>query len=219
MHACELKVAGEADERIFGVAAWRDAPWFTPAERAALELTEAITRIGDRPDPVPDAIWDEAARHYDEPALASLLLEIAQINVWNRLNAATRQVAGEWRPECRPVFPSSRCATKGGDRESRCRHGHPPRLRHSHRQGVLRDPPRRRIRTTSVSAPMGRMSASIPMASPKGCCACRPLARRRSATDTGRSAGYWRGMTLVAGSARRRRAMRMGRRHRADPGA
>jgi AhpD family alkylhydroperoxidase len=88
---------GETDERLFAVAAWRDAPYFTDAERAALALTEAATRISDRADPVPDEIWDEAARHYDEQALAALVLNIAQINVWNRLNVTTRQVAGqEW---------------------------------------------------------------------------------------------------------------------------
>ena len=96
LHSRELKRAGEADERIFAVAAWRDAPWFTDAERAALALTEATTRLGDRPDPVPDEVWDEAARHYDEPALAALIIEIALINVWNRLNVATKQVAGHW---------------------------------------------------------------------------------------------------------------------------
>jgi len=94
MHSRELKRAGAADERVFAVAAWRDAPYFTDAERAALALTEAVTRLSDRADPVPDEIWDEAARHYDEPGLAALLIEIASINVWNRLNVATRQVAG-----------------------------------------------------------------------------------------------------------------------------
>jgi AhpD family alkylhydroperoxidase len=103
MHARELRHAGESDERIFGVGAWRDAPYFTDAERAALDLTEAVTRLSDRPDPVPDALWNDVARHYDEPALASLLLTISMINVWNRLNVATRQVAGEWlkSPEAR----------------------------------------------------------------------------------------------------------------------
>jgi AhpD family alkylhydroperoxidase len=96
MHSRELKKAGETDDRLFAVAAWRDAPYYTDAERAALALTEALTRIADRPDPVPDEIWDEAARHYDETALAALLIDIANINVWNRLNVATRQVAGEW---------------------------------------------------------------------------------------------------------------------------
>src|ERR671916_1652821 len=77
MHARELKQAGEPDERLFAVAAWRETPYFTDAERAALALTEAITRLSDRPDPVPDGIWDEASRHYDEPALAALILSIA----------------------------------------------------------------------------------------------------------------------------------------------
>jgi AhpD family alkylhydroperoxidase len=92
MHSRQLRKAGETEDRLFVVAAWRDAPYFTEAERAALALTEAVTRLSDRPDPVPDEIWEEAARHYDEPALASLLLSIASINVWNRLNVSIRQV-------------------------------------------------------------------------------------------------------------------------------
>lgn len=91
-----MKKAGETDERLFAVAAWRDAPYFSDAERAALALAEAVTRLSDREDPVPDAIWDEAARHFDQKALAGLLLSIALTNVWNRLNVPTRQVAGEW---------------------------------------------------------------------------------------------------------------------------
>ena len=88
---------GETDDRLFAVAAWREAPYFTEAERAALALTEAATRLSDRAEPVPDAIWDEAARHYDETELAGLVMAIAAINVWNRLNVTTRQVAGrEW---------------------------------------------------------------------------------------------------------------------------
>jgi AhpD family alkylhydroperoxidase len=90
------KASGETDARLFSVAAWREAPYFTDAERAALALTEAVTRLSDRADPVPDAIWDEAARHYDERGLAALLLMIATTNVFNRLNVATRQVAGSW---------------------------------------------------------------------------------------------------------------------------
>src|SRR5262249_19663545 len=96
MHCRDLKRAGETVERLFAVAAWRDAPYFYEAERAALALTEAVTRLDDRADPVPDAIWNEAARHYDEPALAALLIAIALINVWNRLNVSTRQLAGAW---------------------------------------------------------------------------------------------------------------------------
>lgn len=85
---------GESTERLLAVAAWRDTPFFTDAERAALALTEAVTRLSDRSDPVPDEVWDEAARHYDERALAALLVSIATTNAFNRLNVATRQVAG-----------------------------------------------------------------------------------------------------------------------------
>src|SRR5262245_52039833 len=92
--ARSAKQAGETDERLFAVAAWREAPYFTDAERAALALTEAATRLADRADPVPDAIWDEATRHYDERALAAIILMIATTNLFNRLNATTRQVAG-----------------------------------------------------------------------------------------------------------------------------
>lgn len=96
MHARELRQADETDDRLFAVAAWRDAPYFTDAERAALALAECVTRLSDRPDPVPDDVWDEAARHYDEKGMAALLLAIAVINVWNRLNVPIRQVAGDW---------------------------------------------------------------------------------------------------------------------------
>jgi alkylhydroperoxidase family enzyme len=88
--------SGESAERIGTVAAWREAPYFSDAERAALALTEAATRLADSPDPVPDEIWDEAARHYDEQGLASLVLVIAVTNVFNRLNRVTRQPAGSW---------------------------------------------------------------------------------------------------------------------------
>ncbi|MCW0211804.1 MAG: carboxymuconolactone decarboxylase family protein [Pseudonocardia sp.] len=94
MHARELKEAGEKDERIWGVGAWRESPYFSDAERAALALAECVTRLADRPDPVPDAVWDDAADHYDEKELSSLLLSIGAINVFNRLNAAVRQPAG-----------------------------------------------------------------------------------------------------------------------------
>lgn len=96
MHARNAKQRGETDERLFAVAAWREAPYFDEAERAALALTEALTRLSDRPDPVPDEIWNTAARHYDEQALACLIVAIANINVWNRLNAAVRQPVGAW---------------------------------------------------------------------------------------------------------------------------
>ena len=94
--AKSARQAGETDERLATVAAWREAPYFTDPERAALALAEAATRLADRPDPVPDQIWDAAAAHYDEKGLAAIVLMIAVTNLFNRLNATTRQVAGAW---------------------------------------------------------------------------------------------------------------------------
>ncbi len=96
MHSRELKAAGVPDERIFMVGAWREAPYYSDAERAALALTEAATRLADRSDPISDEVWEEAAHHYDESELAGLVIAIAAINAWNRINAATRQITGEW---------------------------------------------------------------------------------------------------------------------------
>ena len=96
MHTRAAKKAGETDERLFTLSAWREAPYFSDAERAALALTEAGTRLADRTNPVPDEVFEEAAKHYDGPGLAALVVAIAAINTWNRLNVITGQVAGEW---------------------------------------------------------------------------------------------------------------------------
>ncbi|KAA1399424.1 carboxymuconolactone decarboxylase family protein [Aeromicrobium ginsengisoli] len=96
MHASDLRKAGETDEKIDTVAGWRDVPYFDDAERAALGLAEAVTRLSDQSDAVPDEVYDEAAAHYDEQQLGALILSIAAINVWNRVNVSTRQVAGAW---------------------------------------------------------------------------------------------------------------------------
>ena len=96
MRSRELKAAGEPDERVFMVGAWREAPYFNDAERAAPALTESATRLADSSDPIPDAVWEEASRHYDEQQLAGLVIAIASINAWNRINATTRQITGEW---------------------------------------------------------------------------------------------------------------------------
>jgi AhpD family alkylhydroperoxidase len=91
-----LRKFGEAEERIFAVSAWRESTRFTAAERAALALAEGMTRLADRSDPVPDVVWDEAARHFPERELAFLVLGIATQNMYNRINVATRQVAADW---------------------------------------------------------------------------------------------------------------------------
>ncbi len=84
---------GETEERLFAVAAWRETPYFTDAERAALALSECATRLADRPDAVPDDVWNEAAKHFGEPELAALVLWIATSNFFNRLNVTVRQPA------------------------------------------------------------------------------------------------------------------------------
>src|SRR5262249_30149290 len=89
------KKAGETDERLFAVAAWREAPYFTDAERAALALSEGVTRPADSSDAVPDDVWNEAAKHYDECGLAALVLWIATSNLYNRLNVSVRQPVGK----------------------------------------------------------------------------------------------------------------------------
>lgn len=96
MHSRALRKLGETDERLFTVAAWREAPYFTDAERAALALSEAATRLADTPNPVSDEIWNEAARHYSPKALASLVMAIGLINFWNRLNCTIKQPSGPW---------------------------------------------------------------------------------------------------------------------------
>jgi AhpD family alkylhydroperoxidase len=92
------KMAGETDERLFAVSAWRETQYFTDAERAALALTEAMTRLSDRADPVPDDIWNEARTHFEDRALSALQLHVALTNLFNRLNVSTRQPAGAWGP-------------------------------------------------------------------------------------------------------------------------
>ena len=92
--AISAKKAGESDERLFAVAAWRETDLFTDAERAALALAESMTRLADRPEPVPDEVWNEAAQHFDEKQMAGLVLWVATTNLFNRLNATTKQPAG-----------------------------------------------------------------------------------------------------------------------------
>src|SRR3954467_796807 len=87
---------GETDERLWAVAAWTEAPFFTDAERAALALTESATRLADHTrEAVPDDVWDAAADHFDEKELAAIITMIATTNFFNRINATVKQVAGE----------------------------------------------------------------------------------------------------------------------------
>ncbi len=92
LHSGDVGKDKETDERFLMVAAWREAECFTDAERAALALTEAVTRLSDRPGSVTDEIWDDAAKHYSEQELGALVISIGMVNLWNRINVTTRQV-------------------------------------------------------------------------------------------------------------------------------
>jgi AhpD family alkylhydroperoxidase len=96
IHTRMLKKLGEKDERIFSVSAWREASYYTDKERAALSLSEHMSRLSDRSDPVPDEVWKDVTRHYNEDELCALVTSIGLINLFNRINAATRQISGEW---------------------------------------------------------------------------------------------------------------------------
>jgi AhpD family alkylhydroperoxidase len=94
-HVVNLRKAGASEERIAAVAAWRDAPYFSDAERAALQLTESVTRLADRSqESVPDALWDEVADHFDEKELSALILTISLTNMFNRINTTIKEPAG-----------------------------------------------------------------------------------------------------------------------------
>jgi AhpD family alkylhydroperoxidase len=98
MHSKDALHAGESQQRLNLVAAWREATVFTEAERAALELTEQGTRIADAAGGVSDEAWENAAKHYDDDQLAALVCLIALINTYNRMNVITRQPAGDYQP-------------------------------------------------------------------------------------------------------------------------
>jgi len=93
----DLGKDGKTDDRLHLVADWRNSPRFDDAERAALALAEAASRLGDREDPVPDEVWDEAARHYDEKQLGVLVMQIGLVTLWNCVNVSTRQEPADWR--------------------------------------------------------------------------------------------------------------------------
>jgi hypothetical protein len=93
-HWEEAKKAGDSDERIITVSAWRESPYFDDAERAALALTDALTRLADRSDdPVPDELWAEVVKYYDEQQVSALILQIATLNLFNRINVAVKEQA------------------------------------------------------------------------------------------------------------------------------
>ncbi|MGK5641000.1 carboxymuconolactone decarboxylase family protein [Streptomyces sp. URMC 126] len=90
-HTGDARKAGESESRIYQLSGWEESSLYTAKERAALALTEAITRL---PDGVPDAVYEEAARHFEEQELAQLIALIFTVNVWNRMNVTTRKTPG-----------------------------------------------------------------------------------------------------------------------------
>jgi AhpD family alkylhydroperoxidase len=96
MHTKDARKAGESEQRLYAVAAWQEAPFFSECERAALALTDAVTLIADTH--VPAAAYDEAARHFEPEELAHLIWQLAAINAWNRIAITTRQAVGDYQP-------------------------------------------------------------------------------------------------------------------------
>jgi AhpD family alkylhydroperoxidase len=88
MHSKDARAAGETEQRLYSLGVWREVPWFTPAERAALALTEAVTVL--HADHVPAALMEEAARHFEPEPLAQLVALLVTINAWNRIGVTTR---------------------------------------------------------------------------------------------------------------------------------
>jgi AhpD family alkylhydroperoxidase len=96
MHSKDARAAGETEQRLYGLEAWREAPYYTARERAALEWTEALTLVADTR--VPDDVYERARAQFSEDELVHLSLAIVSINGWNRLNVAARTVPGGYVP-------------------------------------------------------------------------------------------------------------------------
>ena len=96
MHWKDARAAGETEQRLYGLDAWEESPYYTERERAALAWTEAVTRVADAH--VPDAVYDHARSQFSEPELVDLTYAVATINAWNRLAIALRTVPGTYKP-------------------------------------------------------------------------------------------------------------------------
>ena len=96
MHWKDLRASGEPEQRLYGLDAWRESPYYRERERAALTWTEAVTLVAE--DHVPDAVYEEARQHFNERELSDLTLAIAAINAWNRLSIAARLTPGTYQP-------------------------------------------------------------------------------------------------------------------------
>lgn len=97
MHTKDARANGETEQRIYALDAWRETPFFTDRERAALEWTEAVTRVGETH--VPDDLYARVRQHFTEPELVSLTFAVVAINGWNRLAITFRLPAGTYQPQ------------------------------------------------------------------------------------------------------------------------
>jgi alkylhydroperoxidase family enzyme len=97
MHTKDARAAGESEERIYLLSAWREAPFYSESERAALELTEAVTLIAQQG--VPDHLYERVRRHFDERHYIALIMAITTINCYNRLNISIGNGAGHYQPK------------------------------------------------------------------------------------------------------------------------
>ncbi|MGH7023823.1 MAG: carboxymuconolactone decarboxylase family protein, partial [Caulobacteraceae bacterium] len=95
MHTKDARAEGESEQRLYALDAWRETPYFDARERAALEWTEAVTRVADTH--VPDGVYEQVKEHFSEEELVDLTLAVALINMWNRLNVSFRTVPGNYR--------------------------------------------------------------------------------------------------------------------------
>src|SRR3954466_11594064 len=100
MHWKDLRAIGETEQRLYGLDAWRESPYYTEPERAALAWAEAVTHVADTR--VPDEVYEELRKHFSEKDVADLTLAVANINSWNRLNIALRTVPGSYQPAQQP---------------------------------------------------------------------------------------------------------------------
>lgn len=97
MHSKDARAAGETEQRLYGLNAWREAPYYTERERAALAWTEALTNV--QQGHVPDAVFEEVRQCFSEEEIANLTLAVNQINAWNRISIAFRVVPGSYQPQ------------------------------------------------------------------------------------------------------------------------
>jgi AhpD family alkylhydroperoxidase len=106
MHSKDARAEGETEQRLYALSAWRETPFFTDRERAALAWTEAVTLVAE--GHVPDAVYEEVRQHFSDEELVNLTMAVVTINGWNRLAIAFQAVPGEYQPAERKLAGEKR---------------------------------------------------------------------------------------------------------------